>query len=103
MALRAKKEKYDREHDAELIKWKAANRLLHANVTDMKEIPVKQWRAEYAGLAAEVNDLSASLSAPKAELAEMDKIRKMIDRVLKEQAHEQEIAEQKDKKPEQNI
>ena len=76
---------------------------LHANVTDMKAIPVKQWKAEYAGLAAEVNDLSASLSAPKAELHEMDKIRKMIDRVLKEQAHEQEIAEQKDKKPEQNI
>ena len=98
-----RKEKYDREHEAELIKWKAANRFLHANVTDMKAIPVKQWRAEYAGLAAEVNDLSASLSAPKAELHEMDKIRKMIDRVLKEQAHEQEIAEQKDKKPEQNI
>ena len=101
--FKSKKEKYDREHEAELIKWKAANRLLHANVTGMKAIPVKQWRAKYARLAAEVNDLSASLSTPKTELQEMDKIRKMIDRVLKEQAHEQEIAERKDKKPEQNI
>ena len=49
----------EKRDEAELIKWKAANRLLHANVTDMKAIPVKQWKAEYAGLAAEVNDLSA--------------------------------------------
>ena len=97
--FKSRKEKYDREHEAELIKWNAANRLLHANVTDMKAIPENQWRTEYAALAAEVNDLSASLSAPKAELAQMDKIRKMIDRVPKEQARDQDLAEQKDKKP----
>ena len=39
-----------------------------------------------------------SLTFPETELHEMDKIRKMIGRVLKEQTHEQKITEQKDKK-----
>ena len=60
---------------------------------------IKATNALIPRLAGKVKDLSASLSAPKAELQEMDKIRKMIDRVLKEQARDQEIAEQKEKKP----
>ena len=46
--FKSRKEKYDREHEAELIKWKAANRLLHAKIPDLKAIPMDQWKAEYA-------------------------------------------------------
>ena len=96
--FKSRKEKYDREHEAELIKWKAAGRILHANVANMKAIPVDQWKIEYAKLSAETESLYASLSGPKAELQKLDKVRKMVDRAMKERTQEQALSAESEKK-----
>ena len=101
--FKSRKEKYDREHEAELIKWNAANRLLHAKIPDLKAIPLDQWKAEHAKLAAEVNDRYASLSAPQSKLQNLEKIRKMINRAIKDRAREQGIASEQDRKQMQKI
>ena len=75
------KEKYGKEHDAELSRIKKANRLLHKlNVT----LPIngKSLRAEAAQLRAEVEAMLPELENVKAELDKQMKIRSHIRKVF---------------------
>ena len=53
--------------------------------------------------AAEVNDRYASLSGPQSKLQNLEKIRKMIARSMKDRAREQGIASEQDRKQIQKI
>ena len=75
------KEKYGKEHDAELNRIKKANQLLHKlNVT----LPIngKSLRAEAAQLRAEVEAMLPDLESVKAELDKQMKIRSHVRKVL---------------------
>ena len=75
------KEKYGKEHDAELNRIKKANRLLHKlNVT----LPInkKTLREESTQLRAEVEAMLPELESVKAELDKQMKIRSHIRKVL---------------------
>ena len=45
-----KRDKYEEAHRAELTLWNAASRYLHANLTDIKMLPISEWKQEYADL-----------------------------------------------------
>ena len=81
--FKSAKEKYGKEHEAELSRIKKANRLLHKlNVT----LPInsKTLRAESAQLRAEVEAMLPELESVKAELDKQMKIRSHVRKVLPE-------------------
>ncbi|MBP3683934.1 MAG: MobA/MobL family protein [Oscillospiraceae bacterium] len=85
---KGKQEKYGEEHRAELALWEAANRYLRANLPDMK-LTVKAWQTELAKLTAEDKGEYAKLKERRAEVAELQKIRRYVDVALKADAPEQ--------------
>lgn len=68
--------------------WEAANRYLRANLPDMKLTP-KAWQTELARLTAEDKGEYAKLKERRAEVAELQKIRRYVDVALKADAPEQ--------------
>ena len=84
-----KRDKYEEAHRAELTLWNAASRYLHANLTDIKTLPISEWKQEYADLKAQRDIDYTKLKAARAEVAELQKIRKCVDIALKAEQPEQ--------------
>ena len=84
-----KRDKYEEAHLAELTLWNAASRYLHANLTDTKTLPISEWKQEYADLKAQRDTDYTKLKAARAEVAELQKIRKCVDIALKAEQPEQ--------------
>ena len=75
-----KRDKYEEAHRAELTLWNAASRYLHAKLPEgVKSIPIAAWEKEYAELAAQSKAGYAKLKAARAEVAELQNIRKCVD------------------------
>ena len=86
---KGKQEKFAEARRAELTLWDAANRYLHANLTDTKTLPISEWKQEYADLKAQRDTDYTKLKAARAEVAELQKIRKCVDIALKAEQPEQ--------------
>ena len=84
-----KRAKYEEAHRAELTLWNAASRYLHANLTDTKTLPISKWKQEYADLKEQRDTDYTKLKATRAEVAELQKIRKCVDIALKAEQPEQ--------------
>ena len=84
-----KRDKYEEAHRAELTLWNAASRYLHANLTDTKTLPISKWKHEYADLKEQRDTDYTKLKATRAEVAELQKIRKCVDIALKAEQPEQ--------------
>ena len=85
-----KRDKYEEAHRAELTLWDAANRYLHANLPKgTKTLPIAEWEQEYADLKAQRDTDYAKLKATRAEVAELQKIRKCVDIALRADQPEQ--------------
>ena len=84
-----KRDKYEEAHRAELTLWNAASRYLHANLTDTKTLPISKWKQEYADLKGQRDTDYTKLKAARAEVAELQKIRKCVDIALKAEQPEQ--------------
>ena len=77
---KGKQEKFAEAHRAELTLWDAASRYLHAKLPEgVKSIPIAAWEKEYAELAAQSKAGYAKLKAARAEVAELQNIRKCVD------------------------
>ena len=81
--FKSAKEKYGREHEAELSRIKKANRLLH-KLNVILPINSKTLRAESEQLRAEVEAMLPELESVKAELDKQMKIRSHVRKVLPE-------------------
>ena len=84
-----KRDKYEETHRAELTLWNAASRYLHANLTDTKTLPISKWKQEYADLKEQRDTDYTKLKATRAEVAELQKIRKCVDIALRAEQPEQ--------------
>ena len=79
-----KRDKYEEAHRAELALWDAASRYLHANLPEgTKGLPIAEWAQEYATLKAQDSKDYVKLKAARAEVAELQKIRRCVDIALK--------------------
>ncbi|BDE85860.1 hypothetical protein CE91St42_03180 [Oscillospiraceae bacterium] len=77
---KGKQEKYAEAHRAELTLWNAASRYLHARLPEgVKSIPIAAWEREYAELAAQSKAEYAKLKDTRAEVAELQNIRRCVD------------------------
>ncbi len=68
---KGKQEKFAEARRAELTLWDAANRYLHANLTDTKTLPISKWKHEYADLKEQRDTDYTKLKATRAEVAEL--------------------------------
>jgi hypothetical protein len=75
-----KRDKYEEAHRAELALWDAASRYLHANLPEgTKGLPISEWKKEYATLKAQNETDYAKLKETRAEVAELQNIRKCVE------------------------
>ena len=87
---KSKQEDYAEAHRAELTIWNAANRFLHANLPEgVKSLPIAKWEKELAALTAENKDEYEKLKESRAEVAELQKIRRYVDVALKAETQQQ--------------
>ena len=87
---KGKQEKYAEAHRAELTLWNAASRYLHARLPEgVKSLPISAWEKEYAELAAQSKAGYAKLKAARAEVAELQNIRRCVDIVQRAEQPEQ--------------
>ena len=85
-----KRDKYEEAHRAELTLWNAANRYLHANLPKgTKTLPIAEWEQEYADLKTQRDSDYTKLKETRAEVAELQKIRKCVDIALRADQPEQ--------------
>ena len=84
-----KRDKYEEAHRAELTLWNAASRYLHANLTDTKTLPISKWKQEYADLKVQRDTDYTKLKATRADVSELQKIRKCVDIALRADQPEQ--------------
>ena len=84
-----KRDKYEEAHRAELTLWNAASRYLHANLTDTKTLPISKWKQEYADLKTQRDSDYTKLKDTRAEVAELQKIRRCVDIALRADQPEQ--------------
>ena len=77
-------------NSAELTLWDAANRYLHANLPKgTKTLPIAEWEQEYADLKTQRDSDYTKLKETRAEVAELQKIRKCVDIALRADQPEQ--------------
>ena len=75
-----KRDKYEEAHRAEFTLWDAASRYLHANLPEgTKGLPISEWKQEYATLKAQNETEYAKLKETRAEVAELQNIRKCVE------------------------
>ena len=87
---KGKQEKFAEARRAELTLWNAANRYLHANLPKgTKTLPIAEWEQEYADLKTQRDSDYTKLKDTRAEVAELQKIRKCVDIALKAEQPEQ--------------
>ena len=85
-----KRDKYEEAHRAELTLWNAASRYLHANLPKgTKTLPIAEWEQEYADLKTQRDSDYTKLKETRAEVAELQKIRKCVDIALRADQPEQ--------------
>ena len=85
-----KRDKYEEAHRAELTLWNAASRYLHANLPKgTKTLPIAKWEQEYADLKAQREVEYDTLKDTRAEVAELQKIRRCVDIALRADQPEQ--------------
>ena len=85
-----KRDRYEEAHRAELTLWSAASRYLHANLPKgTKTLPISEWEKEYAALSGQRTAEYAKLKETRAEVAELQNIRKCVDIALKADRPEQ--------------
>ena len=83
-------EKFAEARRAELTLWDAANRYLRANLPKgTKTLPIAEWEQEYADLKTQRDTDYTKLKDTRAEVAELQKIRKCVDIALKAEQPEQ--------------
>ena len=86
----SKRDKYEEAHRAELALWDAANRYLHAKLPkETKTLPIAAWEQEYSDIKTQRDTDYTKLKAARAEVAELQKIRKCVDIALKAEQPEQ--------------
>ena len=91
---KGKQEKYAEAHRAELALWNAASRYLHARLPEgVKALPIDAWQKEYAALKAQRETEYAKLKDTRAEVAELQNIRKCVD--IAQRAEQPEQAQTK--------
>ena len=77
---KGKQEKFAEVHRAELALWGAASRYLHAKLPErVKALRIAAWEKEYAALKGKREVEYAKLKDTRAEVAELQNIRKCID------------------------
>ena len=87
---KGKQEKFAEARRAELTLWNAANRYLHANLPKgTKTLPIAEWEQEYADLKTQRDSDYTKLKDTRAEVAELQKIRKCVDIALRADQPEQ--------------
>lgn len=85
-----RRDKYEKEHESDLIIWNAANRFLHANLPKgTKSFNVSEWQKEFDELKIQSTDEYEELKIARSEVKELQQIRKCIDIVEKSQQPEQ--------------
>ena len=85
-----KRDKYAEARRAELTLWDAANRYLHANLPKgTKTLPIAEWEQEYTALKAQREAEYDTLKETRAEVAELQKIRRCVDIALRADQPEQ--------------
>jgi hypothetical protein len=86
----SKRDKYEEAHRAELTLWNAANRYLHAHLPEgVKTLPISAWEKEYTALKVQREAEYDTLKETRAEVAELQKIRKCVDIALRADQPEQ--------------
>lgn len=86
----SKRDKYEEAHRAELTLWNAASRYLHANLPKgTKTLPIAEWEQEYADLKTQRDSDYAKLKDTRADVSELQKIRKCVDIALRADQPEQ--------------
>ena len=87
---KGKQEKFAEARRAELTLWDAANRYLHAHLPEgVKTLPISAWEKEYTALKAQWEAEYDTLKETRAEVAELQKIRKCVDIALRADQPEQ--------------
>ena len=87
---KGKQEKFAEARRAELTLWDAANRYLHAHLPEgVKTLPISAWEKEYTALKAQREAEYDTLKDTRAEVAELQKIRKCVDIALRADQPEQ--------------
>ena len=87
---KGKQEKFAEARRAELTLWDAANRYLRANLPKgTKTLPIAEWEQEYADLKTQRDSDYTKLKDTRAEVAELQKIRRCVDIVLRADQPEQ--------------
>ena len=87
---KGKQEKFAEARRAELTLWDAANRYLHAHLPEgVKTLPISAWEKEYTALKAQREAEYDTLKETRAEVAELQKIRRCVDIVLRADQPEQ--------------
>ena len=77
---KGKQEKFAEARRAELTLWDAANRYLHANLPKgTKTLPIAEWEQEYADLKEQRDGEYGKLKEARAEVGELQKIRKCVE------------------------
>ena len=85
-----KRDKYEEAHRAELTLWNAASRYLHAYLPEgVKTLPISAWEKEYTALKAQREAEYDTLKDTRAEVAELQKIRRCVDIALRADQPEQ--------------
>ena len=86
----SKRDKYEEAHRAELALWEAASRYLHAKLPKgIKTLPISEWEQEYAALKGQRDSDYGKLKEARAEVGELQKIRKYVDVALRADQPEQ--------------
>ena len=87
---KGKQEKFAEARRAELTLWNAANRYLHAHLPEgVKTLPISAWEKEYTTLKAQREAEYDTLKETRAEVAELQKIRRCVDIALRADQPEQ--------------
>ena len=87
---KGKQEKFAEARRAELTLWDAANRYLHAHLPEgVKTLPISAWEKEYTALKAQREAEYDTLKDTRAEVAELQKIRRCVDIALRADQPEQ--------------
>ena len=92
--LTKKLERFEHEHESDLIVWNAANRFLHANLPEgTKSFSVSEWQKEYNALKKQSASEYEELKSVRAEVKELQQIRRYVDAVERSKQRER-ITEQ---------
>ena len=87
---KGRQEKFAEARRAELTLWVAANRYLHAHLPEgVKTLPLSAWEKEYTALKAQRVAEYDTLKETRAEVAELQKIRRCVDIALRADQPEQ--------------